>query len=115
MKASDLSDNESFRLDFVQSHEQRTHRARLDNELVSKMMHKVRACRQLKAKLIEETNKHHEIGKKAPSQQKYQTCDHIGVIDAACEGANKPTYSMLERTIADKDKEIELLNGKVCF
>ena len=115
MDASQLPENESFRQEFVQHCEQVTHRARLDNNLVAKTIVKLCACHEVKEKLLIETNKHHAIGKKAKSQQKYDSYDHIGLIDAACDGANKTKYSTLEQIIIEKDKTIKKMNEKVCF
>ena len=97
MIATQLPTHEAFRREFVSSLSKASHKNHRTNKRWETTFKYICAPPQIKQILINETAKHHSIGCLVPKNQLYGTYDHTGLIDAACAGANLPTYSSIQQ------------------
>ena len=113
MIASTLPSHEQFRIVFTSSFGKHTHLQRLKAQRWDNIFNHVCAHSDVIEILKSETIKHHKIGSIASKNQKYSDYNHMGLIDAACVGANVEPYTRQQQTITQQQETINQLKRRI--
>ena len=108
-----LSQLEQFRIDFINSYNQNTHKSRGMNNSAAKAANALCVSQEIKNILIEETHAMHKQGQKLICNRHFKRYNHINLINAACKQANMQTYSQLYNTLHGKESRIKQLQQQL--